>query len=112
MKTTKLITLGLLSIPLLVSGCATRYSLLSTPAVSMSDAAFETGYTAKDSGAINTRYCRGDDPVSSSSKDSYQIGLMDEVIAKAQKESGARYIANAQFFSEGSCVVLEGTAMK
>lgn len=104
--------LAVVVIALGLSACAHRVNLLSTPAVSMTENSFESTYKAKEAGAVTAKYCTGDDAQSSSSKGTSQIGLMDEVIHKAQEQSGARYISNAQFFGEGSCVVLEGTAMK
>ena len=94
------------------SSCAMQKTLLlSTPAVSMSEASFESGKKYSPAGEIQTRYCKGEDPLSSP-KSEQNVGMMDEVVYRAQKESGARYIANAQFFNQGNCMLLEGTSMK
>ncbi|MCM2282929.1 MAG: hypothetical protein NDI61_13900 [Bdellovibrionaceae bacterium] len=91
------------------AGCATRYPLLSTPAVSTTEKSFVSGYKAKPVGPVNARYCMGEDSIAGKKS---TIGLMDEVIARAQSETKASYISDAQFFAEGQCVILEGTAMK
>jgi len=91
--------------------CATsRTLILSTPAVSMTDYSFPPGTTFKASGEVESTFCQGDDAITN--KGDRNVGLMDEVIYKAQQDSGARYISQAQFFTQGKCMVLEGTAMK
>jgi hypothetical protein len=95
-----------------LASCATPKTLvLSTPAVSMTDTSFEAGRHFASTQEVKSRFCVGDDAISSS-KDESNIGFMDELVLRAQKESGARYISNAQFFAQGNCMLLEGTAMK
>lgn len=93
-------------------GCATPKTLvLATPAVSMTDNSFEAGRHFASNQEVKSQFCIGDDPISTSKGES-NIGFMDELVLRAQKESGARYISNAQFFAQGNCMILEGTAMK
>ncbi len=93
-------------------GCAHRSQILSTPVVSMTETSSnEKIDKLQELGPVTSQYCMGDDPVSTD-KSSGDIGLMDEVITKAQKEKNARYIKNATFFSQGRCVILEGIALK
>ena len=92
-------------------GCATPKTLiLSTPAVSNTSNAFEPNAKFTDGGEVKSQYCRGDASISPGGD--LNVGLMDEVISRAQKDHSAKYIANAQFFTQGNCVLLEGTAMK
>jgi|GEM_PF-2946931 len=92
------------------TGCAVGKSpLLSAPYVTAnSDDLIDTKH-AKDLGPVSARYCPGDP---SSHADASSIGLMDEAIYLAQKEKNATYIRDAQFYTQGTCVVLEGIAMK
>jgi hypothetical protein len=95
-----------------ITACATPKTLvLSTPAVSMTNNAFESGAKFTPVGEIKSQYCMGDDAISSPKEDS-NIGFMDELVMRAQRDSGAKYIANAQFFHQGNCMLLEGTGMK
>jgi hypothetical protein len=92
-------------------GCATPKTLiLATPAVSNTNTSFDPAMKFTDGGEVKSQYCRGDDATTAGGDSN--IGLMDEVISIAQKQSSAKYIANAQFFAQGSCVLLEGNAMK
>jgi hypothetical protein len=101
----------LFSIGALTAACATPKTLvLSAPAVSMTNEGFDRNVKFISAGDVSSRFCTGDDPVSS--KGDLNVGFMDEVIYRAQQDSSARYIANAQFFVQGSCMLLEGTAMK
>ena len=98
------------SLLVMIAGCATRSPLLSTPAVSMTQDSVPKGSTAKNLGPVTSRYCYGDE---ATTRKGDTVGLMDEVIMKAQEEKKASYIANANFSYEGtSCIVLEGDAMK
>lgn len=108
MKTLKQIIIGVsLLSPL---GCATmRQPLLTTPAVSMTDTSTSADRKLVDLGPVESRFCYGDEAIS---RKGDTVGLMDEVILKAQKEKNASYIKDAKFAYEGSCIVLEGTAVK
>lgn len=94
---------------LLLTGCVSRYAILTVPAVSMTNASFEPGATYVDAGPVTAQYCTGDDAISSSDNN---IGLIDEVVLKAQKQSGAKYLRDVTIMSDGSCVDVEATAMK
>lgn len=95
-----------------LAACATPKTLvLSTPAVSMTNNSFEPGVKFVSAGEIKSQFCTGDDAISVSKGES-NIGFMDELVTRAQNESHAKYIANAQFFTQGNCMLLEGTAMK
>jgi hypothetical protein len=93
----------------MLSGCVSRYAILTVPAVSMTNASFEPGATYEDGGPVTAQYCTGDDSISSSDNN---VGLIDEVVLKAQKESGAKYLRDVTIMSDGSCVDVEATAMK
>jgi hypothetical protein len=90
------------------AGCCTRYALVQVPAVSMTIKSAE-GQRASKIGPVKVKYCTGDKSISS--QDS-MVGLMDEAITIAEKQTGASFIADAKFFSDCGCVSLEGTAMK
>lgn len=91
-----------------VGGCASRYTVLSTPMVSMTKYSYTDG-KLNEVGPVSERFCRGEQPLSSRTHD---VGLIDEVTLKAQNAQGADYIGNAVYSIEGSCMVLEGTAYK
>ena len=94
----------------LLLGCGgSRQSLVNLPAVSMSTKGMEAGATAEKIGPVSAEFCTGDDAISTTDSN---VGLMDEVIARAEQQSGASYIADAQFSTKGSCIYLDGTAMK
>ena len=94
---------------LTLAGCASRYALLTVPAVSMTNASFDPGGTYEDGGPVTAQYCTGDDAISSRDNN---VGLIDEVVLKAQKGSGAKYLRDVTIMSDGSCVDIEATAMK
>jgi hypothetical protein len=75
----------------------------------MTQPSIEPGYQAKPHGPVTSEYCQGDAPLVSSDRN---IGLIDEAVMKAQKQSGATYISDVTISQKGSCVMVEGTAMK
>lgn len=91
------------------SACAPRHTILTVPAVSMTQTSTEPGYQAKPQGPVTSEYCQGDEPLVSKDRN---IGLIDEAVMKAQKQSGATYISDVTISQKGSCVMVEGTAMK
>ena len=92
-----------------LAGCASRQPLVNVPSVSMSLKSLDPGQKGTKIGPVSVQYCAGDKPIATTDS---VVGLMDEAIAKAEKETGASYITDAQFFTKGSCVILEGVAMK
>jgi hypothetical protein len=91
-------------------GCTpARYTILAVPAVSMTTPSMPAGSTATPAGRVESEFCRGDEPVVS--KDA-NVGLIDEAVAKAQQKSGAQYLSDVTIQQGGSCVYVEGMAMK
>jgi hypothetical protein len=105
MKTRNL-AFGLL---LLVNACATRQTILTVPAVSMTRPSVDSGHAAQPGDKVSAEYCQGDDPITS---DDRNVGLIDEAVMKAQRQTGAEYISDVTISQKGSCVMVEGTAMK
>ncbi|HEX3904422.1 MAG TPA: hypothetical protein VH853_16410 [Polyangia bacterium] len=104
-------TIGLVLAPLLMVGCADvcqSYLLVQMPAVSMSMRASQ-GQRATAIGPVNAKFCYGEPPLVSQDG---TVGLIDEAIAKAEKQTGASYIADARFTQSCGCMILEGTAMR
>ncbi len=96
-------------IGLLLVGCASRYAILTVPAASMTHSSFEAGHTATEIGPVTAKFCQGDTPLSSQD---HNVGLIDEVILKAEKQSEASYLKDVTILRDSSCVVVEATAMK
>ncbi len=94
---------------LVATGCSAHYAVLTVPAVSMTEASAESGTSATAAGHVESKYCPGDDSLTS--KDN-NVGLIDEAVMKAQKQSGADYLTDVTVYRDGRCVVVEGTAMK
>jgi hypothetical protein len=90
-------------------GCSARHTILTVPAVSMTNPSFDPGHTATAGEHVEAQYCRGDAPLASHDNN---IGLIDEAVMKAQKQSGAQYLSDVTISRDGSCVVVEATAMK
>ena len=105
MKTRNL-AMGLL---LLVNACATRQTILTVPAVSMTRPSVDPNHMTQPGDKVSAEYCPGDDPITS---DDANVGLIDEAVMKAQKQSGAEYIGDVTISQKGSCVMVEGVAMK
>ena len=99
----------LLGIALSSIGCAARYTVLTVPAVSMTDPSFEPGKSGAAGQPVEATYCQGDDPLVSHD---HNIGLIDEAVMKAQKQSGATYLRDVTISRDGKCMVVEATAMK
>jgi hypothetical protein len=91
-------------------GCALRSPLMKAPLVSETLDSVDPSVKHQELGPVSARYCPGEDPLVS--RDKSQIGMLDEVIYRAQKDKNADYIRDADFSMEGNCVVLEGVAMK
>jgi hypothetical protein len=45
------------------TGCAGRYTLLSVPAISMTNTTFDAGYHATPGPHVQAEFCHGDKPV-------------------------------------------------
>lgn len=93
----------------LVTGCSAHYKILSVPAMSMTVPSVPEGSAATAAGRVQSQFCTGDDPVVS--KDA-NVGMIDEAVAKAQQQSGAKYLSDVTVSGDGNCVYVEGTAMK
>lgn len=94
---------------LLLSSCASRHTILTVPAVSMTRPSTAASHQARPSEKVSAEYCKGDDPITS---EDINVGLVDEAVMKAQRESGAEYISDVTITEKGGCVMVEGTAMK
>jgi hypothetical protein len=106
MKTLTFLALFIAFVP----GCnAPRYTLLTVPAISMTQPSFTAGYQAQPGERVDVAYCRGDDPLVSKDEN---VGLIDEAVMKAQKQTGATYISDVTISQKDDCVTVEGTAMK
>ena len=103
---TRTLALGLL---LLVNACASRHTILTVPAVSMTRSSIDSNHAAQPGERVSAEYCKGDDPITSNDPN---VGLIDEAVMKAQKQSGAEYLGDVTITQKGSCVMVEGVAMK
>lgn len=102
---TRAIALGLL----LASACASRHTILTVPAVSMTRSSIDVSHLAQPGERVSAEYCEGDEPVTS---DDHNVGLIDEAVTKAQKQSGAEYLSDVTISQKSSCVMVEGVVMK
>lgn len=100
----------ILPLGLLALACAPRETILTVPAVSMTHPAAPEGKALKPAGRIEAEYCKGDD--SEQSKGEQNIGLIDEAVLKAQRESEAVYLSDVTISQQGSCVLVEAMAMR
>ena len=92
------------------TGCSAHYKILSVPAMSMTVPSIPEGSApATAAGRVTSQFCTGDDPIVS--KDS-NVGMIDEAVAKAQQQSGAKYLSDVTVSGDGNCVYVEATAMK
>jgi len=93
----------------LSTGCAARYTILTAPAVSMTDPSFDASYKGTSLGKVEAEHCPGDDTVASHDNN---VGLIDEAVLKAQQKVGAKYLSDVTISRDGNCIVVEGTGMK
>ena len=95
----------LLPLPLFaLGGCCSPTPIFQAPVVSMTRANMSS---LKEGDSVSAKWCTGDDPVTGKSS---TLGMMDEVIMKAQKKAHADAITNARFIQECSCLTVKGTA--
>jgi hypothetical protein len=99
----------ILAVALASAGCSYRYAILTVPAVSMTDPSFEGGYKGTSGGKVEAEYCRGDKTLASHDEN---VGLIDEAVLKAQQGAGAKYLKDVTISRDGSCIWVEGTAMR
>jgi hypothetical protein len=76
----------------------------------MTDASTPEGAQATKGERVSAEYCEGDDAIASPGD--RNVGLIDEAVMKAQKQSGAAYLADVTVSQKGGCVTVEGIAMK
>jgi len=101
--------LMIVGVALSTVGCAARYTVLTVPAVSMTNPSFDPGKAATSAGPVEATYCQGDEPLVSHDQN---VGLIDEAVMKAQKQSGAAYLTDVTISRDGKCMVVQATAMK
>lgn len=94
-----------LSIILLVllNACATRQTILTVPAVSMTRPSVDPTHVTQPGDKVSAEYCQGDDPITS---DDRNVGLIDEAVMKAQRQSGAEYISDVTISQKGASSVI------
>jgi hypothetical protein len=102
-------TLCAAALALFATACSGRYTILAVPAISMTNTTFAPAYRGTPGPRVEARYCSGDDPVAS--KDDH-VGMIDEAVLKAQRQTGAAYLADVVIAREDDCVVVQGTAMR
>jgi hypothetical protein len=100
-------TLVLLAL-MLCAGCG-RHLILAVPAISMTTPSLPPGTTASPGGRVQAEYCKGDPPLVS--KDD-NVGMIDEAVAKAQQQSGARYLSDVTISGDDGCIYVDGVAMR
>lgn len=88
------------------AGCQTH--IMDAELVSMTEQAPPPSF--RKGAAVEEKWCQGDKPAKTSADKRY--GLMDQVVLKAQKKHGARYIAEAGFYRKGNCLTVKGFAVK
>jgi hypothetical protein len=108
MKTLTVLVLGCVAV---LTGCgASRETILTVPAISMTEPSTTDGVHASKGDRVSAEYCKGDDTIAS--QGDQNVGLIDEAVMKAQKQSGAAYLADVTISQKGGCVTVEGIAMK
>lgn len=86
----------------LVSCATAKQKFLDASAVSMNHGSVPAGAKLKDVGPVTGSFCMD------SFNDKGEFGLMDEAVKDANKKSGAEIITDATFYTQGSCVTVEG----
>jgi hypothetical protein len=95
--------------PILLNACATRQTILTVPAVSMTRPSVDPNHVTQPSDKLSAGYCEGSDAVTSGENGA---GLIDEAVTEAQCHSGAEYPSVVTISQKGDCMVVEGVAMK
>jgi hypothetical protein len=90
----------------LLSGCAMRTKVLDAAAISMTRSNLNPGETLKEAGPVNGKFCVD------TWNDKGSIGLIDNAVTAAQKQSQVDFILSASFWQEGGCIDVEGTGAK
>ncbi|MFW7381721.1 MAG: hypothetical protein ACOH5I_23130 [Oligoflexus sp.] len=103
------------SLMLGTNACVTHWSpLMQAEIISMTKSDIPKGSYRKI-GEVQSQYCFSsgeEEKALTYRQGDALIGLVDEVVMKAQKENGADGIYNANIEQSGLCVRLEGTAIK
>jgi len=100
---------ALACVALASAGCAGRYTLLTVPAISMTEGAIDPNERSVPGPRVEARFCDGDHPIVSADA---HIGLIDEAVMKAQRQSGARYLSDVVVARQEDCIVVDGTPMR
>jgi hypothetical protein len=103
MKTKHFLTLAPL---IFLAGCAMKTKILDTPAISMTRLHLNEGEKLRETGPVNGKFCPD------AFGDKGTIGMIDRSVKDAQDQNGIDYILNASFWTEGTCVSVEGTGAK
>lgn len=93
----------------MASGCATRQTLVTVPAVSMTRPSMDRNHVAQPGNRVTAEYCKGDTPIT---REDGNVGLIDEAVLKAQRVSDAEYLRDVTISQAGDCVRVEGVAMR
>ena len=93
-----------------LGACASRETVLTVPAVSMTNPSLKAGKSVAPAGRVQAEYCEGDDSLLSDGDNN--IGLIDEAVVKAERDSGAVYLSDVTVTRKGDCVSVDAIAMK
>lgn len=91
-------------------GCtssATRTRVLSAPLASMTHSKIPVGYRIKTGKAVSATFCHGDKPIVETGS---IIGMIDQVLYKAQTENQATHLLDLLIMRDGDCVTAEANS--
>ncbi len=110
----KICSLLIIGLGLLSTSCVTRWEpLMNAEIISMDSTDFKKG-SYKEGPQVNEKYCfvPGEEKQAISYKEGdATVGLVDEVIMRAQKKTKAKGLKNVSIDHSGSCVRLEATTI-
>lgn len=98
--------ISMTAVLLILSSCAFKQRILNASAVSMTKYSLKKNQTLEEVGEVSGEFCPD------SFNDTGNVGLLDEAIKKAQKSNKADFLTHVTFYSQGRCVLVEGTAMR
>lgn len=93
-----------------LTACAPKVMILQSPVVSMTKDSNGANAALPDGAPVSERWCQGDKPIVENDDGSNDYGMIDQVVLKAQKKTGADFFKDARFYEQGNCVMMNAKA--
>lgn len=100
--------IGYLVVALLLSACCSKQQIMQAPVVSMTKR--HAPKRLEGGKSISVQWCTGDSPYIN--KGDNELGMIDQLIMKAQRKHRADFLVNSIFYQKCDCMIVDAEVPK